>query len=249
MELNKENIDKKMDFIDIRRKISILEKKFDDNTISGEEIIELIKLYKSKNKPKTKQCGYCGKTFEYTRSNQKYCSKDCSKAVKNKSRKESYRKSKTNKKPKTKQCLYCGKTFEFTSGRQKYCNEDCSKAVKEEKDKEYARKAESDKLLEILQEREDLRKIRPKDKDYKLKKYMVKAGLNEKSTWTIERDYYFFKPCKFDKNNESIYYIHDFNDNNDFSASLIKLTDTSLSEKEFEYYKSKGNLVFYEKLN
>lgn len=54
MELNKENIDKKMDFIDIRRKISILEEKFDNNTITGEETIDLIKLYKLERKNKKK---------------------------------------------------------------------------------------------------------------------------------------------------------------------------------------------------
>ena len=52
MELNKENIDKKMDFTYIREKISILEEKFDNNTITGEETIDLIKLYKLERKNK-----------------------------------------------------------------------------------------------------------------------------------------------------------------------------------------------------
>lgn len=150
---------------------------------------------------------------------------------------------------KTKKCKLCNKVFEYTHANQKYCSKECYEIVKKEREKVYCKKTESDRLLDILQEREDLRKIIPKDKDYKLKRYIVKAGLNEKSTWTIERDYYLFKPCKFDKNNENLYYIHDFNDNQDYSGSLIKLTDTSLSEKEFEYYKNKGNLVFYEMLN
>lgn len=235
----------------VEKKIEILEKKFDDNTISGEEIIELIKLYKTKNKPKigtkyttktknkpkTKQCSYCGKEFEYTHARQMYCSDDCKRRKDLKRRKELIY---AKREPIVRTCIVCSKKFETKLKNRRFCSDECSKSVKKDKNIDE---------LEILQEREDLRKIRPKDKDYKLKKYMVKAGLNEKSTWTIERDYYFFKPCKFDKYNENLYYIHDFNDNNDFSASLIKLTDTSLSEKEFEYYKSKGNLVFYEKLN
>ena len=52
MELNKENIDKKMDFTYIREKISILEEIFDNNTITGEETIDLIKLYKLERKNK-----------------------------------------------------------------------------------------------------------------------------------------------------------------------------------------------------
>lgn len=203
------------------------------------------KIEALENKAKTKQCSYCGKTFEFTRSNQKYCSEDCYKAVKTVKRREYYKKGKS----KIKQCKLCNKVFEYTHANQKYCSKECYEIVKKEREKGYCKKTESDRLLDILQEREDLRTITPKDKDYKLKRYIVKAGFNEKSTWEIERDYYFFKPCKFDKNNENLYYIHDFNDNNDLSTSLIKYSDTSLSEKEFEYYKDKGNLVFYEKLH
>lgn len=190
---------------------------------------------------KTKKCEFCNKVFEYTRANQKYCSEDCYKAVKTVKRREYYK----NGKSKTKKCKLCNKVFEYTHANQKYCSKECYEIVK----KGYCKKTEPDKLLEISKEREDLRKIKPKDKDYKLKRFIVKAGLNEKSTWTIERDYYFFKPCKFDKNNENLYYIHDFNDNQDYSGSLIKLTDTGLSEVAFEYYKNKGNLVFYERLH
>lgn len=161
---------------------------------------------------------------------------------------------------KTKKCKLCNKVFEYAHINQKYCSDDCVQAAKKKRRREYNKKyhekhkkpkkpKESKTELGILQKRADLRKIIPTDTDYKLRRYIVKVGENEKKSWMIERDYYFFKPCKFDKNNENLYYIHDFNDKGIDDGSLIKLTDTSLSEKEFEYYKNKGNLVFYEKLH
>ena len=139
-------------------------------------------------------------------------------------------------------CKICNKPFKCKNSLQKYCSRECYNNNKSIRNREL-------ELKEILKNRKDLNKIILKDNSYRLKQYIVKVGFNEKSTWTIERDFYFFKTCKFDKSNENLYYIHDFNDDKDFSASLIKYTDTSLSEKEFEYYRNKGNLVFYEKLH
>lgn len=95
---------------------------------------------KTKDKPKIKQCSYCGKEFEHNRSNRKYCSEDCYKAVKNEKRKEYYKKSKYKSKSKIKQCIHCGKTFEFTHANQKYCSKECYEIVKKEREKGYCKK-------------------------------------------------------------------------------------------------------------
>ena len=191
--------------------------------------------------------------------NKKYCSYECRKkgiVIAARERREKERENSVRK------CKLCSKEFKPNRHNRKYCSKECAKEqeiINEKESKKKKNKRKKEKIiLERIEEieskesskrRKYLKEKRRKDKSYKIRQYIVSMGLDEYFSLKFERDYYFFKPCKFDKNNGNLYYIHDFNDDKDFSASLIKYTDTSLSEKEFEYYRNKGNLVFYEKLH
>ena len=169
-------------------------------------------------------CAICGKTFEGKRRDAKYCSSNCRNKGKAITARGHYRrKNGIELKSKTKTCKYCDKIFDCTDLRQKYCSDACRNKAKKEK----TRKSEN--------------------KSYKRRSYIVKVYSDKNHNLKVERDYNYFKHCKFDESKENLYYIHDFND--DLSSSLIKFSDTTLSEKEFEYYNARGNLVFYEMLN
>lgn len=166
-------------------------------------------------------CAICGKTFEGKRRDAKYCSSECREKGKAIAARDSYRR-KNGIESKTKICKYCDKMFDCMDFRQKYCSDTCRNKSKKEK----TRKSEN--------------------KSYKRRRYIVKTYKKNGQLDKFERGFNYFKHCKFDGSKENLYYIHDFND--DLSSSLIKFSDTTLSEKEFEYYNSRGNLVFYEML-
>ena len=191
-------------------------------------------------------CAICGKTFEGKRRDAKYCSSNCRNKGKAKTARERRRKKKKNK---VKKCAYCSKSYEQKHGRQKYCSTECKLLGKKQSERNRERAEIKRRVInEALEKKPDLKNKKPKDKNYKIRKYILKTHSKNGQLDQFERDFNYFKPCKFDENNENLYYIHDFNDD-DISSSLIKYTNTTLSEKEFEYYNARGNLVFYEMLN
>lgn len=167
-------------------------------------------------------CAICGKTFEGKRRDAKYCSSKCRNKGKAKTARDDYRR-KNGIESNSKKCKYCGKMFDCTDFRQKYCSDTCRNKAKKGKTR------------------------KSKNKSYIRRRYIVRTYPKPGQLLGFERDFNYFKPCKFDENKENLYYIHDFND--DISSSLIKYTNTTLSEKEFEYYNARGNLVFYEMIN
>ena len=120
-------------------------------------------------------------------------------------------------------CVICGKTFEGKRSDAKYCSSNCRNKAKKGKTRKH------------------------ENGSYRRRKYVVNTSSKNGQLDKFKRDFNYFKPCKFDEEKENLYYIHDFNDS-DLSSSLIKYTNTTLSEKEFEYYYNRGNLVFYEML-
>ena len=191
-----------------------------------------------------KHCEVCDKPFEMKSNSSRYCSEECKKEARNSRARERRRKEKKNK---DKKCAYCSKEYEQKHGRQKYCSTEGKLLAKKEQDRMAREQKKRRDIKETIKNRPDLNDIKPKDKNYKIRKYIVNTHSKNGQIDQFERDFNYFKPCKFDENNENLYYIHDFNDS-DLSSSLIKFSDTTLSKKEFEYYKNKGNLVFYEKL-
>ena len=167
-------------------------------------------------------CVICGKTFEGKRHDAKYCSSNCRNKGKAITSKDHYRR-KNGIESNSKKCKYCDKMFDCTDFRQKYCSDTCRNKAKKGK----TRKHEKGR--------------------YRRRRYVVNTSSKNGQLDKFERDFNYFKPCKFDEDKENLYYIHDFNDD-DISSSLIKYTNTNLSEKEFEYYNGRGNLVFYEML-
>ena len=192
-----------------------------------------------------KYCEVCDKPFEMKSNSSRYCSEECKKEVRNLRVRERRRKEKKNK---VKKCVYCSKSYEQKHGRQKYCSKECRLLAKRQSERNRERAEIKRRAInEALEKKPDLKNKKPKDKNYKIRKYILKTHSKNGQLDQFERDFNYFKPCKFDKNNENLYYIHDFNDS-DISSSLIKYTNTTLSEKEFEYYNARGNLVFYEML-
>src|SRR5574344_1421836 len=191
-----------------------------------------------------KHCVVCDKPFEMKSNNSRYCSEECKKEARNLRARERRRKKKKNK---VKKCGYCSKEHDQEHSNQKYCSKECGILARRERERIAREQEKRKKMNESLENRPDLRHRKPKDKNYKIRKYILKTHSKNGQLDQFERDFNYFKPCKFDENNENLYYIHDFND--DLSSSLIKFSDTTLSEKEFEYYNSRGNLVFYEMLN
>ena len=190
-----------------------------------------------------KHCEVCDKPFEMKSNNSRYCSEECKKEARNSRVRERRRKEKKNK---VKKCAYCSKEYEQIHSNQKYCSTECGLLAKKEQDRMAREQKKRRAIKKAIENRPDLRPRKPKDKNYKIRKYIVNTHSKNGQLDEFERDFNYFKPCKFDENNENLYYIHDFND--DLSSSLIKFSDTTLSEKEFEYYNARGNLVFYEKL-
>ena len=197
---------------------------------------------KKKGIIKIRQCIYCKKDFKVSTKNRKYCSKDCREKEEIGRVRERRRKEKKNK---VKKCAYCSKEYKQEHSRQKYCSKECGLLARSERERIAREQEKRKKINESLENRPDLRHRKPKDKNYKIRKYILKTHSKNGQLDQFERDFNYFKPCKFDENNENLYYIHDFNDS-DLSSSLIKFSDTALSEKEFEYYNARGNLVFYE---
>ena len=193
-----------------------------------------------------KHCVVCDKPFEMKSNNSKYCSEECKKEARNLRARERRRKEK--KKNKVKKCGYCSREYEQKHGRQKYCSTECKLLGKKQSERNRARTEIKIRVInEALESRPELKNKKPKDKNYKIRKYILKTHSKNGQLDQFERDFNYFKPCKFDERNENLYYIHDFNDS-DYSSSLIKFSDTTLSEKEFEHYNARGNLVFYEML-
>src|SRR5574344_2885610 len=190
-----------------------------------------------------KHCAVCDKPFEMKSNSSRYCSEECKKEARNLRARERRRKEKKNK---VKKCEYCSKEYEKKHSNQKYCSKECGILARRERERIVREQEKRKKINESLENRPDLRHRKPKDKSYKIRKYILKTHSKNGQLDQFERDFNYFKPCKFDENNENLYYIHDFND--DLSSSLIKFSDTTLSEKEFEYYNARGNLVFYEML-
>ena len=193
-----------------------------------------------------KHCVVCDKPFEMKSNNSRYCSEECKKEARNLMARERRRKKKKNK---VEKCVYCSKSYEQKHGRQKYCSTECKLLAQRQSERNRVRTEIKIRVInEALENKPDLRHRKPKDKNYKIRKYILKTHSKNGQLDQFERDFNYFKPCKFDENKENLYYIHDFNDD-DISSSLIKYTNTNLSEKEFEYYNARGNLVFYEMLN
>ena len=193
-----------------------------------------------------KYCVVCDKPFEMKSNNSQYCSEECKKEARNLMARERRRKKKKNK---VEKCVYCSKSYEQKHGRQKYCSTECKLLAQRQSERNRVRTEIKRRVInEALENKPDLRHRKPKDKNYKIRKYILKTHSKNGQLDQFERDFNYFKPCKFDENKENLYYIHDFNDD-DISSSLIKYTNTNLSEKEFEYYNARGNLVFYEMLN
>ena len=190
-----------------------------------------------------KHCVVCNKPFEMKSNNSRYCSEECKKEARNLRVRERRRKEKKNK---VKKCAYCSKEYKQEHSNQKYCSKECGILAKKEQERMFREQEKRRAIKKAIENRPDLRHRKPKDKNYKIRKYIVNTHSKNGQLDEFERDFNYFKPCKFDENNENLYYIHDFND--DLSSSLIKFSDTTLSEKEFEYYNARGNLVFYEKL-
>ena len=178
-------------------------------------------------------------------NNSKYCSEECKREVRNLRARERRRKEKKNK---VKKCGYCSREYEQNHSRQKYCSTECKLLGKKQSERNRVIKEIKIRVInEALESRPELKNKKPKDKNYKIRKYILKTHSKNGQLDQFERDFNYFKLCKFDERNENLYYIHDFNDD-DISSSLIKYTNTNLSEKEFEYYNARGNLVFYEML-
>src|SRR5574344_687430 len=192
-----------------------------------------------------KHCVVCDKPFEMRSNSSRYCSEECKKEASNLRARERRRKKKKNK---VKKCGYCSKEYEQEHSNQKYCSKGCGILARRERERIVREQEKRKKINESLENRPDLRHRKPKDKNYKIRKYILKTHSKNGQLDQFERDFNYFKPCKFDERNKNLYYIHDFNDS-DLSSSLIKFSDTTLSEKEFEYYNNRGNLVFYEMLN
>ena len=191
-------------------------------------------------------CAICGKTFEGKRSDAKYCSEECKKEARNLRLRKRRRKEKKNK---VKKCGYCSREYEPKHGREKYCSTECKVLARRQSERNRERTEIKRRVIKkALEKKPDLKNRKPKDKNYKIRKYILKTHSKNGQLDQFERDFNYFKPCKFDADNENLYYIHDFNDS-DYSSSLIKFSDTTLSEKEFKYYNARGNLVFYEMLN
>ena len=191
-----------------------------------------------------KHCVVCDKPFEMKSNNSRYCSKECKKEARNLRVRERRRKEKKNK---VEKCAYCSKEYEQKHNNQKYCSAECGLLAKKEQDRIAREQKKRRVIKKAIENRPDLNDTKPKERGYKIRSYIVKVDSDKKQTLKFERDYNYFKPCRFDENKENLYYIHDFNDS-DLSSSLIKYTNTTLSEKEFEYYNSRGNLAFYEML-
>ena len=192
-----------------------------------------------------KHCVLCDKPFEMKSNNSRYCSEECKKEARNSRVRERRRKEKKNK---VKKCAYCSKEYEQIHSNQKYCSTECGLLARKEQDRMAREQKKRRAIKKAIENRPDLRHRKPKDKNYKIRSYIVNTSSKNGQLDEFERDFNYFKLCKFDENNENLYYIHDFNDS-DLSSSLIKFSDTTLSEKEFEHYYNRGNLVFYEMLN
>lgn len=193
-----------------------------------------------------KHCVVCDKPFEMKSNNSRYCSEECKKEARNLRVRERRRKEKKNK---VKKCVYCSKAYEQKHGRQKYCSTECKLLAQRQSERNRVR-TEIKRIVikKAIENRPDLNDIKPKERGYEIRKYIVRTYPKPGQRIGFERDFNYFKPCKFDERNENLYYIHDFNDS-DISSSLIKYTNTNLSEKEFENYNARGNLVFYEMIN
>ena len=72
-------------------------------------------IYDLQPKKYTKQCFFCGEAFQTNRENQKYCSTQCSHAVR-----------KTGRTVYTKKCLYCDAEFTTIYKEHKYCTSACA---------------------------------------------------------------------------------------------------------------------------
>lgn len=78
-----------------------------------------------------KTCKICGANFIPTNNNQKYCSNECSRIVKNEKHRRRYmQKKNTNKKTITKVCSVCGSLFVLTHSAQTMCSKECVKKKK-----------------------------------------------------------------------------------------------------------------------
>lgn len=80
-----------------------------------------------------KKCSYCGKKFETTKNNKKYCSKKCE--IKNKLKLDKRKKNRKYEKI----CNYCGKLF-MANKKTNYCSDECSKKAKQDYDANYYHK-------------------------------------------------------------------------------------------------------------
>ena len=78
-----------------------------------------------------KVCEVCGKAFEKSLSNKKYCSVECAKKAKV-VRNRKYKQAKRQEQKKI--CLTCGKA----GSRQKYCSPECSRMAKNLQTKQYS---------------------------------------------------------------------------------------------------------------
>lgn len=67
-------------------------------------------------------CGICGKPFEITQGNRRYCSDDCLKAATRERRKSEYL-------PPPSLCERCGSEIPYKSYKRKYCSDECADAV------------------------------------------------------------------------------------------------------------------------
>ena len=85
----------------------------------------------------TRKCAYCGKDFEATTGNQKYCSSKCQIKAQSERQIAKYWEEKAKrgaKKLTVKKCAFCGAEFMPKNAQQTFCSGECqSKAAREKK--------------------------------------------------------------------------------------------------------------------
>lgn len=76
------------------------------------------------------KCAYCGKEFEQTIYNKKFCSRLCGQRFRRNKPLEDY----------VKTCKHCGKEFTTRNGQRQYCSVACRRAAERKLDHIYHRK-------------------------------------------------------------------------------------------------------------
>lgn len=202
-----------------------------------------------------KECIICGKKFIAKNAVQLCCSKECSKIRKKQRNKEYSRKRREkNKKLKEckKECVICGKTFTTTYNHQitcsKVCGDERNRRIKysnKEKTKveKYNEKWKNTKVSKIT-DYEHFTRIKNIDiGDSEELEYIIKWNALENRKYEAVTSIGLFRRVEKSILHDNLYYRWNINTSLD---RLKKIKDTTLNDKELNYYHTIGAIELFE---